>query len=345
MSKGILAFCLLIIFLPACSTDIAELREEAHFLERDPQPVTHRTVIDTLHAVRSVVLSDLEIFVPGQIRVHNERVYISEIMAGEIVGLDVETLTVDSRVRFERGQGPGEVNGLPTFEVTNRHFLVPSLTNRRLIIRTIDGGPFEDIHLDDAPPFLLAVLNDETIALYSPESTSALFHLVDSTGRRQSAFVSHGDTPWDILRYNGALATDGDDLYFAGYSESLLKRISREGTTRFSVELVDGFPAEANYIEFSPGSTQRGIQYSPSALLSALAVSIWEEFVVVVPGHDDDGNRLPLLDFYRKANGEYTFSLAIESPGGKLAVGRDRFYILARVDGEVTLFEYQLPAL
>ena len=90
------------------------------------------------------------------------------------------------------------------------------------------------------------------------------------------------------------------------------------------------------------GTDQRVFQYSPTAIFSAVGISIYRGYIVVV--HRGDWNESPytqFLDFYRIKDGQYVASVEMPYMAGDVGINGTYLYALHRIDEEVYLVIYE----
>ena len=302
------------------------------FFAKVEQTAVERVVVTELEAVDSLLLSDYDVFSPRRIEVDNQWIYVSDAGTGNVIAIAKEDYGSYRFIGHGIGEGPGEVKGSPDFDVSGG-YLVWETNPYRLSRFTTAGVFVEDITIDH-DPWKLELTEDNRVLTFDHRSTDFLFRVMhaDGTvmqqvGKVHDALENPG--PGRTLRYAGSMEYSNGHLYFAGYSESLIKKYALDGTLVFSVSTIDNHPSEINYVE-TVGATSVVMGYSPAALYSSLGITVYGNYCLIQPASDDDGVTLRYLDVYDATTGEYVESYGVSIPSRAYTVD-DEYIIMLQL--------------
>ena len=259
----------------------------------------------------------------------NQQIYLGDSRLGKILVIDKEDFGTHRFIGHGRGEGPGEVAAFRGYGVSDQHLVLANRTHS--VSRFTLAGKFVAEHPVDQYITRLAVTEDGKALTFDNASSDNLILVsdVDGTVMHRIGKVQNTENQglaWP-LRYSGFLEYHNGHIYYAGYSESVIKKYTLDGTLLFSVSTIDNHPGEINYVE-TVGETSRVMSFSPHALYASLNIQVYGEYCLVQPESDDDGVTLRYLDVYDAATGEYIKSYGVTRPSMDFAVDDDHLVML-----------------
>lgn len=129
--------------------------------------------------------------------------------------------------------------------------------------------------------------------------------------------------------YEGFINTQNDNIFYAGFSEPLLKKYASDGKLAYSVATIDNFNTEANYMK-SDGGAMMG--YTPAAQFSTRSFNIYQSYWIVVSYKNGDQISTN-LDIYNEHNGHYIGTLEGLKPRTKDLQVDDKFIYAVSTNG------------
>ncbi len=300
------------------------------FFSKEAQIAEERVVVARLAAVDSVALSDYDAFNTYNIVVDDQRIYVSDSRQGKFLAIAKGDHESYRFIGHGLGEGPGELTSFSGFDVSDQHIVVANKPYR--IARYTVSGSFVGETSTDQRVTRLKATEDDGVLIFSAMSDDHLFTLMDVDGaviRKIGKVTDALETtePSRMLRYTGFVEYDKGYIYYAGYSESLIKKYARDGTLLFSVSTIDNHPGELNYVE-TVGETQAIIGYADTALYASLDIVVYGSYCLVQPASDDDGVTLRYLDVYDADTGRYIESYSVSKPPLGYTVDDDHLYML-----------------
>ncbi|SHK57500.1 hypothetical protein [Rhodothermus profundi] len=236
-----------------------------------------------------------------------------------------------------KGEGPGELTGITDMDV--HHDRIYLFSGTRLVVWSIADTLVLDKQMA-VEAYRGEALDEHRILILSPTSSDYLFNILDLEGKIIRGFVRTNLGKVTPLRYSGDLAFDGKYLYYAGESESFLKKYTLEGRQLFSVATIDNLPSEGNYVQFEAGGESMAMGYSPWVLFSTATIEVYDAYLLAVPIHDENRKPLSYLDIYATGDGRYVATYDLARMPLALAVDADGIYTLEREGDDVYLKRY-----
>ncbi len=334
---------LLICFLLSAALISCERRSSTQtsvpdFFAKTPQPTDTRLIKAHLHAIDSLNLSTFGIYEPQGLRWMHGYVLLFDRALGKIAVFDSKLQEKPFFIGKGRGEGPGEVIGINDMDAYNdRVFLFSGV---RVVGWSIAGDLLVDKKIN-VETYRGEILDDEQLLVLSPTSPDYLFNIVDREGKVIRGFVKTTLGKVTPLHYAGDLAFDGRYLYFAGESESLLKKYTLDGRQLFSMATIDNFPSEGNYVQFESDEKSIAMGYSPWALFSTAMIEVYNGYLLAVPIHDANRRPISYIDVYATSNGHYLATYDVTRMPEGLAVNTHGIYTLEREGEDVYLKRYR----
>ncbi len=321
--------CAIGMGIVACSGSPSSTEPE-DFLHKVPQTATERVVDSRLVATDSLRLSDYDVLTPRRILVDVDWIFVDDVGEGRILAVAKEDFETHRFIGRGTGEGPGEMSRFRGFDVLDGELV---LANRpgRLSRYTFEGELVGELVIGQHPVRIAAV-GDGAVAVLDPLNGDHLLTVVNATG---GATGGQGMVPnpaaelrmaWH-LRSMGAIDYHDGHIYFAGFSESLIKKYSLDGELVYSVATIDNHSSELNYME-SESESVIAAGYTEQALYSALNIRVYGRYSLVQPVRDDAGEVLRYLDAYDATTGKYEGSYAVSEPPEDYAMDAEHLYML-----------------
>jgi len=135
----------------------------------------------------------------------------------------------------------------------------------------------------------------------------------------------------EILAYNGSITYNNQSLYFAGYSEPLIRRYDLSGEEPelvFSRAVIDDYNSENNYrkMERTAGGS-RFWMFTQDAKFSSEDIAVDDNYLYSVRHHNDEEG-YKYLDIYDVEDGSYRGSFSLLHYPSEIAVDEDYIYTL-----------------
>lgn len=323
----------LVVMLCVASTaccDAPDSSESEDFFSKTTQTARERVVESTLVPVDSFPLSRYDAFDVSDIAVDDDWIYTADSKMGKVLAVDKEDFTSYRLIGLGPGEGPGETSGLRGLDISDEHIILANRPHR--LARFAKKGSFIDELTIDHRPRRFWVTEAGKVVTYDPTSAPHLFMVLDRNGAVQNAIVDMRDVFDEFgagatLRFSGFADFHNGHIYFSGYSESLFKKYSLDGTLIFSVATIDNHSSEDSYTETVMGE-MRILSYTDTALYSSRNLEAYGRYCLIQPVLDDDGTILPYLDVYDAANGEYVRSYRVSRPPVEYVADAEHLYML-----------------
>lgn len=322
------------IGLAGCRTEPASPPD---FFAKTEQPLRQRLIKARLQAVDSLNLSAFALYEPSQLCKSGPYLFTFERNIGKVAVFDRDLRARPFFIGKGRGEGPGELTGITDMDV--HHDRIYLFSGTRVVVWSIADTLVLDKQMA-VEAYRGEALDEHRILILSPTSSDYLFNIVDLEGKIVRGFVRTNLGKVTPLRYSGDLAFDGKYLYYAGESESYLKKYTLEGRQLFSVATIDNLPSEGNYMQFESGGESMAMGYSPGALFSTALIEVYDAYLLVVPIHDEHRRPLSYLDVYATEDGRYLATYDLAQMPRALAVDADGIYTLEREGDDFYLKRY-----
>ncbi len=314
------------------------------FLDKTPQKVHHRTVMGKLDPVDSLKLSTIGIYRPGWIRLNKTHLFISNNVGEyKIVVLDKHNLKekeVDN-LNIQKGKGPGEMVNFMDFDVRDSLLVLADENQRKMEFWKLPDTFLKEVVMPNpkVSPHRLQIINAKRYMLFSPTYSSGfLFNIVDGKGNRVSGFFKI-PANYNKFAYEGEIRLVGNELYYAGFSEPILKKYTLKGRLEYSVSTIDNYNTAGNYATIQ-GGTQTVMRYAPGALFSTPDFDVSKKYWYVLPAANGDP-KFTYLDIYDEENGDYLATFKLRHLAGMLQVDDHFIYTIEKEKDNYLLTVYK----
>ena len=321
--------CLLSAGIVACNSYPSRTEPE-DFFQKVEQTASERVVVSTLKAIDSLNLADFDVFNAQRIAVDEKWIYAGGGQTGTILAVAKADFGLHRFIGHGLGEGPGESIGLRDFDVSNEHLVLANRQHR--LARFTKDGTLVDEQIIDHEPLQLEIIEDGRVLTFDNAYGENLFMVIDRDGNvvPGMGFVRNAVAdigPGWMLRSMGYVDYQDGHIYYAGYSESLIKKYALDGTLVFSVSTIDAHPSELNYTE-TEGETRRIMGYAPTALYASLNIGVYGRYCLIRPAIDANGVVLRYLDVYDTTSGEYVKSYSVARSPRDFAFDEEYLFML-----------------
>lgn len=327
----------LLTLLTGCSEPKVEFE---HFLDRDIQKETERTITPLPEPDGVLNFTDYEIYSPGRLSQNSSDLYLINFGTLSILKISKERFQQPEVFTFSEGSGPGELRGLQSLTVSEDQLFIGDPRQTRLLITDTDGNYIRDLNTEFSPTNLL-YLDENLLLNYNVHRQDFLFTFYDITTDTTSGFeeITFGFS--ETMKYPGYLDAGNSSIFFAGYSEPLLRKYSTDGTLHFSRSTIDNYNTENQYVERTMGET-RVAGFSDNARYSSMDVEYFGDKLFVVPNHND-ADHVKYIDLYDASNGDYLETLSLNYHPREIAVDDEQLYVLVRDGDDNLLLKFENP--
>lgn len=262
-----LSFCIFFLFL-SCK------KEKKKFTSKNPQSIESRTIKDTLTTVDSLNLSTLQLYDVRNIRLNTRRLFIS----GEkkIVAITKDNFADYKTFHIDKGKGPQEILQLQSFDVSDSLLVVLDERQSKVLTYESNGEFIEEYTFIKLMPHRISIINSNSYVLFSPMIGMKYIFNVINVNKGTVHRFENIPSKHNPMVYEGIIEIQNSNLYYAGYSEPLLKKYSSKGELVYSVATIDNFNTEANYLR-SEGKAMLG--YTPGAQFSTVDFDISGKYI------------------------------------------------------------------
>ncbi len=329
---------ILVLFMfTACSEEGAEFE---HFLDRDVQSAGERSITALPNPERVLNFTEYEIYSPGTLNQNRTHLFFIDFGTLSIARVSKEEFGSPDVIAFSEGQGPGELLSMQSLAVSDDRLVIGDPRQRRILLADTDGRHLGDLTPEFSPDNLL-LMQDDLLLNYNAHQQDHLFTLYDLEADSVWGFeeITFGFS--EIMKYPGYLYTRGNEIFYAGYSEPLIRKYLTDGTLIFSRSTVDNYDTDGFYEERTMGEN-RMVGFSEDAMFSSMDATYYNGTLLVIPSHNGN-EEVKYIDLYDALNGDYLESLSLEYFPRKMAVDNEYLYILARDGDDNLLLRYSNP--
>jgi hypothetical protein len=328
---------LVLLMFVACSEEVVEFE---HFFDRDAQTVSERTVTALPSAEAVLNFTDYEIYSPGTLNHNSTHLFLIDFGTLSIATVSKEMFENPDVIEFSEGRGPGELLSMQSLAVSDDRLMIGDPRQMRIVETDTDGLHLQDVTPEFSPDNLF-YMGDRQLLNYNAHQQDHLFTLFDMDADSTWGFeeITFGFS--EVMKYPGYLYNDGENIFYAGYSEPILRKYTTDGTLFFSRSTVDNYDTENNYIERTMGEN-RMVGLSEDAKVSSMDVAYYDGTLLVIPFHHGDED-VKYIDLYDASTGDYLKTLSAEYHPRKLSINDEYLYILAGDDGDHLLLRYSNP--
>ncbi|MDZ7715095.1 MAG: hypothetical protein U5J95_02665 [Balneolaceae bacterium] len=148
----------------------------------------------------------------------------------------------------------------------------------------------------------------------------------------------------NMLSYEGVISGQENKIYFAGYSEPIIKKIDSDGNIVFSKSTIDNYDTSANYAKTQSGDLSNNLlSYTPGALFSSLDLDVCDEHLFIIPHYNDDES-FKYLDLYSSIDGKYLETYTTDHFLTSLTVDSANVYAITVGDGTKFISKFDNPS-
>jgi len=323
--------------LAGCSEDRPEFQ---NFLDWEIQSQAEREISSLGNPVEILNFSDFDIYSPGTLEQNNTHLFLINFGSYSIINLPKNNFERPEIISFGEGSGPGELQSLQSLAVGEQRLYSGDPRQRRIVVTDMDGTHIRDIEARFSPDNL--VFADRGLLLnYNTHQQDNLFTFYDIADDSVRGFEGIDFGFNDMMKYPGYISIDESSIYFAGYSEPMLRKYSRDGELQFSKSTVDNFDTSNQYEERTMGDN-RIVTFSDDALFSSMDLSQKGGYLYVIPYHNNNKDH-KFIDVYNSEDGRYMKSYSLKYYPRKITTDDDFIYLLAQDGEDNLLVKYQYP--
>lgn len=316
---GRIIFVSLFIFM-SCQ----DKEKKKNFLSKEVQKIDQRTVKGSLTAVDSVNLSKFNIYAAYSIKMNQPHLFVKDSEDFKVVAISKDDFENHYTIDIKEGRGPQEILHFQSFDVKDSSMVILDENYSKILTFKLPDIITNEFSLQETTAHRIRILNSKSYILFTPIIGSKyLFNLMNINNKTLQRFENL-PPQYNPMVYEGLINTQNNNIYYAGFSEPLLKKYSSEGELVYSVATIDNFNTEANYIKTDGGSM---MGYTPAAQFSTEGFIIYQSYWIVIPYKDGDQISTH-LDIYNEHNGHYIGTLNGLKPGTK-ELQADNKYIYA----------------
>lgn len=333
--KNMLNIIKVLVFIPlVVFVSCTEKRKK--FISKKPQNIEKRIFKDTLSAIYDLNLSKLSLYNIGTLQINKTHIFISG--ENKIITIQKENFDNYLTINFSEGRGPQEILQLQSFDVTDSLMVILDERQNKVLTFKLPNSFIKEVTFKKLMPHRIRFLKRKSYVLFTPMIGSKhLFNImnVDKGTLRRFENVPSKHNP---MIYEGFINTHNDNIYYAGFSEPLLKKYSSDGDLLYSVSTIDNFNTVANYLKTEGGAI---IGYTPAAQFSTNSFDIFNNYWLIIPFGKDNKPAVK-LDIYDAENGKYIGSFAGLKPKTKVIRADDNYiYAISTNKGEYILTLYK----
>lgn len=329
---------ILLIVLLGCSVEKAV--EFDNFLDKEDQTVSERTITQLPEPVAVLNFTDFEIYSPGTLEQNSTHLFLIDYGTLSIARVSKADFSTPVVVAFSEGSGPGELQGMRSIAVSNDKIYLGDPRQLRIVVTDTAGNSIRDINTTFSPNDL-HYLDDNTLLNYSAHQQDHLFTLYNIPQDSTDGFEEITFGFDEIMKYPGYLSAESEYIFFAGYSEPLMRKYRRDGTLLFSRSTIDNYDTSDQYFTRTMGEN-RVTGYSDDAKYSSLASAHYDDKFLVIP-HHNGRQGFKNIDVYDSADGSYLETLSVDHYPRKIVLDDDYLYLLARDEEDNFLLRYRNP--
>lgn len=297
-------FALLIIY--SCDTD----SKTESFIASGTVNVNEVRTFDSLEVVEELNLTELEIFYALKLEENNEHLFIRNGNNFDLLVLNKESFEDYSIISFAEGRGPGEVLEITDYDVYEDKIYISDIRQTKVLIYDTTGVFINEFHTPNLLANRIQVINEDAILTFTMQLSSHVFHVFDAKGNVSKSFIPTEDE-LHYLMYSGDIYVSGNEVYFAGTSEPIIKKYSIDQERQiYSEEVIDGYDSSINYARNMDGDFISA-GYTDGALYSSVSLTLTNKSVLNAV--DPNGQKgYKYVDSYHRENGVYENSYELK---------------------------------
>jgi hypothetical protein len=155
-----------------------------------------------------------------------------------------------------------------------------------------------------------------------------------------TVFVGFGE--FSPLKYEGYIASNSEEVVFAGYSEPMIIKANFSKGLDFVRGAIENYDTSLNYAGNTNGSQTR-IAYTNVAQFYALSAGISENYIFVHGINNFVNGDTSYIDIYSLNTGDYEFSVRKpDQPVGGLTIHDQNLSFISYEDESIIFYTYDL---
>lgn len=310
------------------------------FFERTVQETEERLIVDTLRYEKKVKLSDFGIYNPGRLIEDKGRLYIEKDADTKVLTLKIGDFSDRYWIGPGKGRGPNESLDIASIDVLNGHIASADVDNMKILIHDTGNNLVSEFNTE-VRPRRIELLSGQRIVVTAQLMNENIFYIYTYEGEKVHSFENKDPMNQEIMPYDGTITTDNDDnIYYAGFPEPILKKYGSDGELIFSRATIDNWNSEANYVKNVSANTMM-MRYAPGALFSTYGYTVYKDFIIVRPHHNEIEELHHVVDVYAASNGDYLHSVIFDNDYPlEIAVTDEKVFTLEWRGGEYYLKIY-----
>ncbi len=342
--KNLLIYLFFIVFI-LCSCSEEETSKYKKFTEKKAQAATERTI-------RSLTIADSLNITKTFYRGSFSHMGVSETsivakLGEQIVILNKQDLRTHLVFRIRPGRGPGEVINFDDtkLEVVKERIAVFDENAKKIALYDLNGNFQEEFLVDGFPIAAMAMADEQTYYFKVRPFLNTLFYEVTRTINNSSAISRKFQKQTEnrnILAYTGWIVHHDQSLYFAGFSEPLIRRYDlsgREVELVFSRGVIDSYNRENNYKAPKSTAEVRFWGFTEEAQFASKDVAADDNYLYSIRHHNDkEGYKY--LDLYSADDGSYAVSFALQYYPEEVVADEHYIYTLESKKTGETVYKY-----
>lgn len=336
---------LLIIYFCFCSC--SEFKNENSFFDKENQDLSNRIVKSDLRLVNNFKLYDnYGITSASSLMLYGNSLLITDSSQNKICKISTNSFEIETCFSIPEGQGPKEIRSMFPFAFHEKTIAVVDNSQSKIQYRSDNGEFIAEYSLSNLQPERILYKDSYSLITLSDPFFSGkefLLHEINESGDLIAAFGRIDEEKFNTLKYPGNINIDsGGNIYYAGFSEHILKKWDSNYNLKFSISSIDNFPSELNYVT-NTNSESQIMGYSEFGVFSSIGSSLFKKYWLILHGGvSGDNDELPKLDIYSVESGEYlfTFELPYRS-NGPIVVDDNYIFLIQFIDDELSLVIYE----
>lgn len=333
-------FLLLIILITLIGCAGENTSDFEFFLDSYPQEEVERTISSLPAPETELNFSEYEIYSPGTLVHNSTHLYLIDFGTTTIAKVPKRTFDNLVKLTYSEGSGPGEVQAIQSLAVSDDKLYVGDSRQMRIVEAKPDGTPERDISTEFSPNNLF-LLSENILLNFSAHQQDHLFTFYHVEPDTTSGFEEIGFGFDEIMKYAGYISGDDSSIYFAGYSEPLLRKYTPHGELMFSRSTIDNFDT-SDFYEVSTQGDMRIAGFSDDALFSSMDIIHYHDRLIVIPANNGNED-LNYLDVYDASNGDYLETYSVDHQPRNAAIDDQYLYLLVRQGDDNLLQRYPNP--
>ncbi|MGD8747668.1 MAG: hypothetical protein PVI44_04320 [Balneolaceae bacterium] len=307
------------------------------FTSRKPQSIEKRAYKDTLVPLDSLNLSKVDLYESGTLRINKTHLFVKG--KDKIVIISKDNFDNHKTITFKKGKGPQEILQLESFDVRDSLLTVLDERQNKVLTYRLPNVFEGENKFNKVMPHRIRILNRNSYLLFAPASSEYLFNEVNT---KKGEVFRFGKLPLNhnLLVFEGYIDVKNNNIYYAGFSEPMLKKYSLDGDLLYSVATIDNYDTEANYVKSEDGNNLM-IGFTPAAQFSTAGFDIFNNYWFIIPYRLD--NKLTgELDIYNKHSGKYLGTVdGLKARTRKIRADDNFIYAISQSQGDYVLTRYK----